>query len=57
MGLVRDQSLECRSRGVPHRIEARKIENIQSHDAVARVGWGVVRQFAPAKSLFTETWI
>ncbi|UBV16882.1 GTP cyclohydrolase FolE2 [Mycolicibacterium fortuitum] len=37
--LVRDLSAGCRDRGVPHQIEARNIESIHSHDAVARLGW------------------
>lgn len=37
--LIRDLSLSCRIRGVPHQIEARNIESIHSHDAVARLSW------------------
>ncbi|MFV1356925.1 GTP cyclohydrolase FolE2 [Mycolicibacterium fortuitum] len=35
--LIRDLSRSCRERGVPHQIEARNIESIHSHDAVARL--------------------
>jgi GTP cyclohydrolase I len=37
--LIRDLTLACRERGVPHQIEARNIESIHSHDAVARLSW------------------
>jgi GTP cyclohydrolase I len=37
--LIRDLTLSCRERGVPHQIEARNIESIHSHDAVARLSW------------------
>lgn len=37
--LIRDLSVSCRERGVPHQIEARNIESIHSHDAVARLSW------------------
>ncbi|KQY07975.1 GTP cyclohydrolase [Mycobacterium sp. Root135] len=37
--LIRDLTLNCRGLGVPHRIEARNIESIHSHDAVARLEW------------------
>jgi GTP cyclohydrolase I len=37
--VIRDLTLGCRDRGVPHRIEARNIESIHSHDAVARLAW------------------
>jgi GTP cyclohydrolase I len=37
--LIRDLSSSCRERGLPHRIEARNIESIHSHDAVARLEW------------------
>lgn len=37
--LVRDLSLACRTRELSHRIEARNIESIHSHDAVARLSW------------------
>ncbi|QZY47226.1 GTP cyclohydrolase I FolE2 [Mycolicibacterium austroafricanum] len=37
--LIRDLHLACRSLGVPHKITARNIESIHSHDAVARLAW------------------
>lgn len=37
--LIRDLTLSCREHGVPHQIEARNIESIHSHDAVARLSW------------------
>lgn len=37
--LIRDLTLTCRERGLPHRIQARNIESIHSHDAVARLVW------------------
>lgn len=37
--VIRDLTLSCRERGLPHRIEARNIESIHSHDAVARLAW------------------
>ena len=37
--LVRELSLSCRDRGLPHSITARNIESIHSHDAVARLCW------------------
>jgi GTP cyclohydrolase I len=37
--LIRDLSHSCRLRGVRHQIEARNIESIHSHDAVARLRW------------------
>lgn len=37
--LVRDLSMAVRERGLPHQIEARNIESIHSHDAVARLAW------------------
>jgi GTP cyclohydrolase IB len=37
--LIRDLTLSCRERGVPHEIEARNIESIHSHDAIARLAW------------------
>jgi GTP cyclohydrolase I len=37
--LIRDVTLKCRERGVPHQIRARNIESIHSHDAVARLLW------------------
>jgi GTP cyclohydrolase IB len=37
--LVRDLTLDCRARGLAHRIEARNIESIHSHDAIARISW------------------
>lgn len=40
--LIRDISLSCREGGVAHRIEARNIESIHSHDAVARLSWSAV---------------
>lgn len=39
--LIRDLSISCRELGVPHEITARNIESIHSHDAVARLTWGV----------------
>lgn len=39
--LIRDLSASCRERGVPHQIEARNIESIHSHDAVARLSWAL----------------
>lgn len=48
--LIRDLTLSCRELGVPHQIEARNIESIHSHDAVARVEWadGDVRKQCPS---------
>lgn len=40
--LIRDLTLSCRQRGVPHQLEARNIESIHSHDAVARLSWAPV---------------
>ena len=40
--LIRDLTLKCRERGVPHQIEARNIESIHSHDAVARLSWAPI---------------
>jgi GTP cyclohydrolase IB len=40
--LIRDLTLSCRERNVPHQIEARNIESIHSHDAIARLSWSVV---------------
>jgi hypothetical protein len=40
--LVRDLSILCRDRGLPHSITARNIESIHSHDAVARLSWDPV---------------
>lgn len=40
--LIRDLTIGCRERGAPHRIEARNIESIHSHDAIARLVWGGV---------------
>lgn len=40
--VIRDLTVSCRERGVPHRIEAQNIESIHSHDAVARLAWGGV---------------
>jgi GTP cyclohydrolase I len=37
--LIRDLSASCRELAVPHQIEARNIESIHSHDAVARLSW------------------
>lgn len=37
--LIRDLTTSCRSLGVSHRISARNIESIHSHDAVARLAW------------------
>ncbi|MCV7068894.1 GTP cyclohydrolase I FolE2 [Mycolicibacterium farcinogenes] len=37
--LIRDLSRSCRERGVRHQIEARNIESIHSHDAIARLRW------------------
>jgi len=37
--LLRDVSAQCRGLGVAHRVEARNIESIHSHDAVARLSW------------------
>lgn len=37
--LVRELSLSCQERGLPHSIAARNIESIHSHDAVARLSW------------------
>jgi GTP cyclohydrolase IB len=37
--LIRDLTLSCRERGVPHCIRARNIESIHSHDAIARLAW------------------
>jgi GTP cyclohydrolase I len=35
--MVRDVSLACRARGLPHRVNVRNIESIHSHDAIAVV--------------------
>jgi GTP cyclohydrolase I len=40
--LIRDLTLRCRERGVAHQVEARNIESIHSHDAVARLSWSVL---------------
>lgn len=37
--LIRDLTLQCRQRAVPHQISARNIESIHSHDAVASLSW------------------
>ena len=37
--LIRDLTTACRSLGVSHRISARNIESIHSHDALARLVW------------------
>lgn len=37
--LIRDLTIACRDRGIPHQIEARNVESIHSHDAVARLSW------------------
>lgn len=37
--LIRDLTSSCRERGLSHQIEARNIESIHSHDAVARLHW------------------
>ena len=37
--LVRELSISCRDRGLPHSITARNIESIHSHDAIARLSW------------------
>lgn len=39
--LIRDLSGDCRRRGLVHQIEARNIESIHSHDAVARLSWAL----------------
>lgn len=41
--LIRDLTRSCRDRGVGHQIEARNIESIHSHDAVARLRWPAYR--------------
>jgi GTP cyclohydrolase IB len=40
--LIRDLTLKCRERGVAHHLEARNIESIHSHDAVARLSWAPI---------------
>ena len=40
--LIRDLTVSCRNLAVPHEVEARNIESIHSHDAVARVSWSPV---------------
>lgn len=40
--LIRDLTIECRDRAVAHHIEARNIESIHSHDAVARLAWAPI---------------
>lgn len=40
--VIRDLTLKCRERGVPHQIDARNIESIHSHDAVARLSWAPI---------------
>ncbi|MCH9729236.1 MAG: GTP cyclohydrolase FolE2 [Actinomycetia bacterium] len=37
--LLRDVSGQCRALELAHRVEARNIESIHSHDAVARLSW------------------
>lgn len=37
--LVRELSLSCQAMGMQHQIQARNIESIHSHDAVARLSW------------------
>ncbi|MUL67532.1 GTP cyclohydrolase [Mycobacterium sp. CBMA 234] len=37
--LIRDLSISVRQLGLAHQIEARNIESIHSHDAVARLSW------------------
>jgi GTP cyclohydrolase IB len=37
--LIRDLTLNCRELGVPHKISARNVESIHSHDALARLRW------------------
>jgi GTP cyclohydrolase I len=41
--LIRDLTLACRDLGFSHVIEARNIESIHSHDAVARLTWSTMR--------------